>query len=176
MPVAFPSPGHVVTRLRPARPDEAKLLEGWRSDPQTEYEDWGDPPPGLSADADVPAPSGMGELLVTDGQDVPVGTVSWHQVLHGPNAGSIALDIGISLRPPARGKGHGTRAQRMLAEYLFRTFPVQRVQASTDVANLAEQRALDRAGFSREGILRGAQWRRSGWHDLFSYARLRTDA
>jgi RimJ/RimL family protein N-acetyltransferase len=53
---------------------------------------------------------------------------------------------------------------------------VHRVQASTDVLNVAEQRALERAGFQREGVLRGAQWRRGAFHDLVSYARLRTDA
>lgn len=168
-------PGHVVTRLRPARPDEAALVEGWRADPQTEYEVWGDPPPGIPTDDTIPKPPGMAELLVTDGDDVPLGTVSWHQVLHGPNTGSLALDVGIALRPEARGRGHGSRAQRMVAEYLFRTFPVHRVQASTDVTNVAEQKSLERAGFTREGLLRGAQWRQGAWHDLVSYARLRED-
>ena len=27
----------------------------------------------------------------------------------------------------------------------------------------------------REGVLRGAQWRRGAWHDLVAYSRLRTD-
>ncbi|MCW2707301.1 MAG: hypothetical protein JWM22_1143, partial [Frankiales bacterium] len=34
---------------------------------------------------------------------------------------------------------------------------------------------LERAGFQREGVLRGAQWRQGGWHDLVSFARLRDD-
>lgn len=168
--------GQVVTRLRPARADEADLLASWRDDPQSEYETWGEPPPGIAPDENIPMPPGMGELVVTDGDDRPLGTVSWHQVLHGPTVGSIALDIGISLRPEERGQGHGHRAQRMLAEYLFRTFSVHRVQASTDVTNVAEQRALEKAGFVREGVFRGAQWRLGDWHDLVSYARLRNDA
>jgi RimJ/RimL family protein N-acetyltransferase len=96
-------------------------------------------------------------------------------VTYGPNAGSRALDIGISVFPAHRGRGHGSRAQRMLADYLFATTPVHRVQASTDLRNTVEQRALERAGFRREGVLRGAQWRRGEHHDLVSYARLRTD-
>ena len=36
-------------------------------------------------------------------------------------------------------------------------------------------RALEKAGFTREGVLRGAQFRRGEWHDLVSYARLRND-
>jgi RimJ/RimL family protein N-acetyltransferase len=166
----------VVTRLRPARPDEADLVGSWREDPQTEYATWGDPPPGIAVSETIPEPHGMGELLITDGDDRPIGTVGWHQVLHGPNVGSIALDIGIALRPEFRGLGHGARAQRMAAEYLFRTFPVQRIQASTDVTNIAEQKSLERAGFVREGLIRGAQWRLGEWHDLVAYARLRDDA
>jgi RimJ/RimL family protein N-acetyltransferase len=166
----------VVTRLRPARPDEAELVRDWHEDPQTEFETWGDPPPGIAVTESIPEPHGMGELLITDGHDQPIGTVGWHQVLHGPNVASIALDIGISLRPEFRGLGHGARAQRMAAEYLFRTFPIHRVQASTDVSNIAEQKSLERAGFVREGIIRGAQWRCGSWHDLVSYARLRDDA
>jgi RimJ/RimL family protein N-acetyltransferase len=166
----------VVTRLRPARRDEADLLQSWRDDPQSEYDTYGDPPPGIAITETIPEPHGRGELLVTDGHDEAFGTVSWHQVLHGPNVGSIALDIGIWLHPNRRGHGHGARAQRMVAEYLFHTFPVHRVQASTDVTNIAEQKSLERAGFQQEGVIRGAQWRLGAWHDLFSYARLRDDA
>ncbi len=169
-------PGHVVTRLRPARPDEAELVREWHDDPQTEYEDWGAPPPGVAVSERIPRPPGMDELVITDGDDSPVGTISWHHVLHGPNVGSLALDIGISLRPEHRGHGHGSRAQRMAADYLFRTHPVHRVQASTDIDNVVEHKALERAGFVREGLIRGAQWRAGAWHDLVSYARLRDDA
>lgn len=168
-------PGHVVTRLRAPRPDEAELLAAWRADPQSEFETWGDPPPGVPAGQCLPTPPGMGELVVTDADDRPIGTVGWIQVLNGPNVGSIALNVGISLRPEARGLGHGTRAQGMLVEYLFRTFAVNRLQASTDVTNVAEHKALERAGFVREGVLRGAQWRQGAWHDLVMYAVLRDD-
>ena len=167
----------VSTRLRPPRPEEQEVLARWREEPSSEFDDlFGGPAPGpRDARLDVPPPGG-GELVVTDGQDVLLGTVGWVQVVHGPNRGSIALNIGISLRPPARGQGHGTRAQRMLAEYLFSSFAVQRLEASTDVENVAEQHALDGAGFTREGVLRQAQWRRGAWHDLVLYSRLRGDA
>ena len=169
--------GEVTTRLRPIRKRDRPVLAAWDRSPGSEFEDLGgEPPPGAQATERVPLPPGSGGLAVTDGDDVLLGSVGWHPVLYGPNAGSRALDIGISLHPSAWGRGHGTRAQRMLAEYLFATTPVHRVQASTDVSNVAEQRALERAGFVREGVLRGAQWRRGAYHDLLSYARLRTDA
>jgi aminoglycoside 6'-N-acetyltransferase len=75
--------------------------------------------------------------------------------------------------PAHRGKGHGATAQRLLADYLFAHTRVERVQASTDVENAAEQAALTKAGFTREGILRRAQWRDGAWHDLVLFSRLR---
>jgi len=33
---------------------------------------------------------------------------------------------------------------------------VNRIEASTEITNIGEQRALERAGFTREGVLRGA--------------------
>lgn len=77
--------------------------------------------------------------------------------------------------PEHRGRGYGSRAQRQLADYLFATRLVERVEATTDVENIAERRALERAGFSQEGVLRHAQFRAGAWRDVFLYSRLRRD-
>jgi RimJ/RimL family protein N-acetyltransferase len=116
----------------------------------------------------------IGRLLVEADGEV-VGDVSWHPMHYGPTDGSTALEIGISLVPSERGRGIGSVAQRLLADHLFATTDVARVQASTDVANLAERRSLDKAGFVFEGVLRQAQERADGRHDLALYSRLRTD-
>ncbi len=83
--------------------------------------------------------------------------------------------IGIWLRIDHRGQGVGTAAQSQLAHLFFTHTAVNRVQAHTDVANVAEQRALQKAGFTREGIIRGAQWRDGAFRDGLLYARLRED-
>jgi RimJ/RimL family protein N-acetyltransferase len=117
-----------------------------------------------------------GQLIVervADGQ--PIGTVAWHEVHYGPPPTSRAWNIGISLIPEARGQGLGGIAQRLLAEYLFDTTDANRVEASTDVENMAEQRALEKVGFVREGIQRGAQFRAGSHHDLVTYSRLRDE-
>lgn len=169
--------GTALTRLRPVRRADVRLLKAWDRQPGSEFEDFsGPPPPGVRERERLPLPPGAGSLVVTDDADVVVGSVGWRPVALGPNAGSQALDIGISLHRAHWGRGHGSRAQRMLAEHLFRTTAVHRLQASTDVRNVAEQTALLRAGFTREGVLRGAQWRRGQHHDVVGYARLRTDA
>jgi RimJ/RimL family protein N-acetyltransferase len=138
----------------------------------SEYEDWGD------AERDGPPPM-LGRLLVevrdAAGIDAVVGVVSWHREAYGPTAGSHAWNIGIGLIPTVRGHGIGTVAQRLLAEWLLETTYVDRIEASTDVENIAEQRSLERAGFTQEGILRSAQERADGRHDLFVYSLVRED-
>jgi RimJ/RimL family protein N-acetyltransferase len=69
----------------------------------------------------------------------------------------------------------GREAQRRLAELFFKHTTVNRVEAHTDVENVAEQRALEAAGFQREGLTRGAQWRDGSYRDGFLYSILRSD-
>ena len=102
-----------------------------------------------------------------------IGTVSWRQVRYGPTPESAAWNIGISLVPEMRGRGYGSLAQRLVAAYLFATTSVNRIEAGTDVDNLVEQRSLEKAGFIREGVLRGAQYRAGAWHDLVIYSVVR---
>jgi RimJ/RimL family protein N-acetyltransferase len=117
-----------------------------------------------------------GELIIERlSDDEPIGTVGWHLERYGPNEESGAWNIGIALIPDARGHGYGTEAQRLVADFLFETTTLHRVEASTDVENLPEQRSLEKAGFVREAVLRGVQYRAGTWHDLVNYARLRDD-
>jgi len=112
-------------------------------------------------------------VVVTCDSDQVVGDVSYRQVRYGPGITSIAYNIGIVLAPEHRGKGYGVEAQQLLAEYLFSVYLIMRIEASTDITNGAEQRALEKAGFIREGVLRKAQWRNGDWHDLVVYSKLR---
>ncbi|MFJ8623624.1 GNAT family N-acetyltransferase [Kitasatospora sp. NPDC093550] len=84
-------------------------------------------------------------------------------------------NIGIQLAPHARGRGIGTRAQRLLVDYLFACTPVMRVEADTETGNLAEQRALEKVGFTREGVHRAVTFRAGEWRDSVMYGLLRTD-
>jgi len=64
-------------------------------------------------------------------------------------------EVGISLLPACRGRGHGTDAIRALADHLFAACEAERVQASTDVENLAMRRVFEKLGFVAEGVMRG---------------------
>jgi RimJ/RimL family protein N-acetyltransferase len=82
-------------------------------------------------------------------------------------------EIGIALFPPHRGHGVGTTAQRLLVQYLFDTTPAHKIEAHTDVDNVAEQRALEKAGFEREGVRRRMHFRAGRWRDSVLYGLLR---
>jgi aminoglycoside 6'-N-acetyltransferase len=164
--------------LRPVTRADLELLDSWSNnlDFTSEYNDFGLAP--LDAYSQRFADDGMltdrqGTLLIVTHDCTIVGDIAYHPVTYGPNAGSRPFNIGISILAAHRGKGYGAEAQRLMAAYLFATYPIARVEASTDITNIPEQRALEKAGFTREGVLRRAQWRAGDWHDLVVYSKLR---
>ncbi|GAA5191559.1 GNAT family protein [Rugosimonospora acidiphila] len=145
-----------------SRPDGGFLWYGWR-DPQRLRRKFAEN--GMLGEDESILIAALGEQAL--------GMVGWHRVKTTP--GCHYWNIGIALAPEARGHGHGVRAQRLLVEYLFAHTPVNRVEAITEVDNLAEQRSLERAGFTREGVLRGYGFRDGQWRDGVVYAVVRAD-
>jgi RimJ/RimL family protein N-acetyltransferase len=166
-----------MTELRPLRVEDLDVIVSWKTDPnyggEFQWIGYGSTKRFREAVAnDEVLNDDGGALAVVDGE-VLCGDISWHKSETGPWAHNWCFNIGIVLRPEERGKGHGSRAQRLLADYLFTHTTVHRVEASTDVDNVAEQRSLEKAGFSREGVLRGWQWRQGAWRDMVVYSKLR---
>lgn len=114
-----------------------------------------------------------GGYLTIDARGEVAGWMRWSQRLWGPAHTSWCWTLAIVVFPRHRGKGVGSRAQRELVEYLFAHTRAERIEAITDVTNLAEQGALANAGFEREGVIRRAQWRGGQWHDQLLYSALR---
>ena len=111
-------------------------------------------------------------LVVAEGDGGAVGHVMWRE----PERGGFGnWEIGVLLGPEHRGRGIGTAAQRLLVEHLFATTTAHRIWAGTESENLAEQRSLEKCGFRREGLLRGAVFRDGRWRDSFIYGMLRDD-
>jgi RimJ/RimL family protein N-acetyltransferase len=102
-----------------------------------------------------------------------VGDVSWIRVFNGPPPNGNCWNVGIWIVPEHRGKGFGSDAQRLVAAYLFEHTYAERVEAGTESENVVEQRALEKAGFTREGVLRRACFRGGAWRDMVVYSKLR---
>jgi RimJ/RimL family protein N-acetyltransferase len=62
--------------------------------------------------------------------------------------------LGYSMLPEARGRGLATRAVGLVAAWAFE-IGLARLWAGTRPENTASQRVLEKAGFGREGLLRG---------------------
>jgi len=165
-------------RLRPVQEADLTALEDNESRDADPWNWFKHTPAGalhrrLAADGMLSEEAGTLAVETPDG--ALAGTVSWFTVQHGPSSACRALNIGISLLPVHRGHGYGSAAQRALAEYLFATTLAERIEAETDVENIAEQRALERAGFTREGVLRHTQFRAGRWRNNVIYSVLRAE-
>jgi len=113
-----------------------------------------------------------GRLMIEVESGEAAGFVDW-------TAGTFVRErhweIGIVLLPQLRGRGIGSRAQVLLCDYLFSHTPVQRIQAGTHPENVAEQKALQRAGFQLDGVIRATDFRDGQWRNTLLYSRLRGD-
>jgi [ribosomal protein S5]-alanine N-acetyltransferase len=163
-------------RLRPLREDELDMLRALNQIPAYSVGTWGGfrSVAGLERDfaKDGLLDDAKGRLAVeVDGE--AAGFVSYTLGRYGMRGDHY--EIGIALKPDFRGRGIGWRAQAMLTDYLFAHMPIERVQAGTQPENVAEQKALLKAGFQFEGVIRAAEFAAGARRDAWLYSRLRHD-
>ncbi|MDP9845478.1 GNAT family N-acetyltransferase [Streptosporangium lutulentum] len=162
-------------RLRPAAEDDLAMFRRFAVEPGLVGLDW----MGFR-DAQAPArrfavDGYLGEedsRVIVEVDGTAAGFMSWSARGCGF---SRYWEIGIALLPDWRGRGVGWRAQGMLCDYLFTHTPAQRVEAATHPENIAEQKSLEKAGFTLEGVLRAVEFRDGQWRDGWMYSRLRDD-
>ena len=114
------------------------------------------PPVNFAIDVDGEAVGGVGLELLDD--------------VHERTA-----NVGYWVAEPFWGRGLGTSAATFIADYAFRTFPLERVQAMVFDWNPASARVLEKAGFTLEGRLRRAVAKDDRIADLLMYGRLRQE-
>ena len=80
------------------------------------------------------------------------------------------------LLPEARGSSWAAEALQLVSDWAFESLGIQRVGLLVDLDNLASQRTAEKAGFTREGVLRGYEHLpRRGRVDVWSFSRLASD-
>ncbi|MEV6814053.1 GNAT family N-acetyltransferase [Micromonospora sp. NPDC051296] len=87
--------------------------------------------------------------------DATSGAVAGGCALVHDQPGSGQAMLGYSLLPQWRGRGYATRTVRLLARWGFDHVGLVRLWAGTLPENVGSQRVLEKAGFRREGLLRG---------------------
>jgi aminoglycoside 6'-N-acetyltransferase len=94
-----------------------------------------------------------------------------------PDADTPYPEIGFGIPEiSAQGKGFAKEAVKILVDYLFAGYPVERIMAFTDAENLPAQRVLEKNGFQQEGRLRRSIFRAGQWCDTLIYGVLRQGA
>ena len=84
-------------------------------------------------------------------------------------------EIGYWVAHDARRRAVGSRATRLLARWGLEQLGLERVELLANPANEASQRLAERAGFSREGLLRSYRRRKGEREDLIMFSLLRGD-
>ncbi len=101
----------------------------------------------------VPALLASGRMAPVVVADAASGEIHGGGTLHHLDGERGIIEVGYWLFPQARGRGIATVVARALAEHAF-TLGVHRVAAYVNVGNVASERVLERAGFTREGVVR----------------------
>ncbi|MEU9896146.1 GNAT family protein [Streptomyces phaeochromogenes] len=163
--------------LRPVDEDGLTVMERFLTDPEEsspfQWYGWWDTGRWRRQWAETGLITDEAGHLIVELDGEAVGFVAWRKIV--ATRTSYYWNMGIALLRETRGKGVGTRAQQLLVEYLFAHTQVVRIEADTEVENIAEQRALGKAGFTREGVLRSAGFRDGRWRDAVRYSVLRDD-
>ncbi|MET7950470.1 GNAT family protein [Micromonospora sp. NPDC005324] len=140
----------LTARLRPVAEPDLVMLRRFCTEPGLIGLDWagfrdaGAPARRFAVDGYLGGDDGR-LVVEVEQEQAAAGIVSYTA---GRYAGRASYwEIGIVLLPQWRGRGVGWRAQALLCDYLFQHSPAQRIQAGTHPENVAEQRALEKAGF-----------------------------
>ncbi|MGY1632357.1 GNAT family N-acetyltransferase [Geodermatophilus sp. SYSU D01186] len=150
--------------LRPHRPDDEDAVLRACQDPGIQQWIATVPVPYTRADArawvaDV-APReraegrGLPVAVEADGEFVGSGGVHLREGRFGP-------EVGYWIAPWARGRGYAAETAHALAEWAL-GLGAPRVHLVADVDNTASQIVAERAGFTREGLVRSCLDRRDG--------------
>ena len=89
-------------------------------------------------------------------------------------AGNL-MEIGYILTADERRKGYCSEAVQIMVDYLFLSKDLVRVQAYTDVRNVASQKVLEKTGFEKEGVVRKSNFVRGEWRDCCLFSILREE-
>jgi RimJ/RimL family protein N-acetyltransferase len=165
-------------RLRPVAEEDLAVIERLTGDPvaagEHSWYGWSDPRFWRRRWEETRLLTDDGGALMVVNADERLGFVAWRR--QQTTRTSYCWNIAIAMLPEVRGLGYGTEAQRLLVDYLFAHTQVNRVEATAETTNTAEQWALAKAGFTREGVLRGYAFRDGEWRDAAIYSILRHEA
>jgi RimJ/RimL family protein N-acetyltransferase len=166
------------TALRPWRDSDLDALVAACQDPE------------IVAFTRVPANYGASDaraFLLQRHDAVWTGQAAPFAIVHASDdarlLGSISLmrfewahargEVGYWLAREARGRGHATRAVRLICRWGFESLELDRIDLLAATENAASQRVAERSGFTREAVLRSYMRAKAGRQDMVAFGLLR---
>lgn len=111
--------------------------------------------------------AGAHAWAITDSGDEALGRVAFFELRDGVG------EIGIIMRREATGRGLASKALQLVEVYAFATLNMHRLAADIDPDNSASLSLFLRAGYQREGLLRGNWKTHLGVRDSVILGKLR---
>jgi RimJ/RimL family protein N-acetyltransferase len=105
-------------------------------------------------------------------QDLCLGHVGLYQIDHRVRCAEFGILIGDA---SWWGRGVGSAVTSAVVAYGFRELNLHRIQLSVLASNERAMRMYEKQGFSREGVLRDAQFREGRFVDVILMALLESD-
>ena len=102
----------------------------------------------------------------------PIGTVNLHQINHRHHKANLGIMIG---EPAMRGRGFGTEAVRLIADFGFHAMGLHSIWLTTYEFNIAGQKAYERAGFTEVGRRRQCRYLNGRFWDEIHYDLLASE-
>ncbi len=91
----------------------------------------------------------------------------------GEDVHRFSAEMGFWLAEPYWGKGIMTEAVKKLTEFSFERYGLNRIYAEPYTTNPASAKALEKAGYKLEGIMRANVFKNGKILDQYLYARVR---
>jgi ribosomal-protein-alanine N-acetyltransferase len=100
-----------------------------------------------------------------------VGSCGFHNIRKRHRKAEMGYELGVD----QWGKGFATEAVNRIIDFGFRHLDLNRIEAWTMLDNVNSMHVLEKAGFSKEGILRDYGYWHGGFHDALMYSLLRME-
>lgn len=170
-----------LVNLRAIREQDFELAVEYMSDPEIAY----------NADFDAPLPTSVENLkewlegvrkrsnrykgfnLAIETKDGKfLGTCGVHHMDRKNKVAQVGIGIG---NKEYLGKGYGTEAMKLLLEFLFEEYNVNKVKLGVFAFNERAIKSYQKCGFKTEAIVREVLYRFGNYHDMINMAILRED-
>ncbi|MFW9821200.1 MAG: GNAT family N-acetyltransferase [Candidatus Thorarchaeota archaeon] len=112
------------------------------------------------------------EFIIEKKDGTEIGLIIYFIVQGGPYR---LLEIGYYMIMSERKHGYCTEAVQIFTDFLFLSHAIERIQATTDTSNVASQKVLLKAGFSKEGVIRKAVFMKGDYVDVTLFSILREE-